>query len=71
MVGHRISVYLLMSMAAALTAVVSLQAQEYVREAGPALLSYNELVELGSDQEMTPELAEKLHLITDNPICQQ
>ena len=67
MVVYRTSVYLLVAMAAALTVAVPLQAQEYVRESGPALLSYNELVELGSDQEMSPELAEKLHLITTTP----
>ena len=67
MVVYRTSVYLLMAMAAVLTVAVPLQAQEYVRESGPALLSYNELVELGSDQEMSPELAEKLHLITTTP----
>lgn len=45
----------------------SLQAQDYVRESGPQFFTYDELVELGSEQEMRPELAEKLRLITTTP----
>ena len=48
-------------------AVPSLQAQQYVRESGPQFLSYDQLVQLGSEQEMRPELAEKLRLITTTP----
>jgi endonuclease/exonuclease/phosphatase family metal-dependent hydrolase len=60
-------VCLLMAAAATLTGAVSLRAQDYVRESGPKLFSYDELVELGSDREMSTELAEKLHLITTTP----
>jgi endonuclease/exonuclease/phosphatase family metal-dependent hydrolase len=42
-------------------------AQEYVRDSGPKLFSYDELVQLSLDQEMSPELAEKLRQITTTP----
>ena len=42
-------------------------AQEYVRDSGPKLFSYDELVQLSSDQQMSAELAEKLRLITTTP----
>ncbi|MGB7438295.1 MAG: endonuclease/exonuclease/phosphatase family protein [Candidatus Acidiferrum sp.] len=45
----------------------SLRAQDYVRESGPQLFSYDELVQLSLDQEMPPELAEKLRLVTTTP----
>jgi hypothetical protein len=45
----------------------ALTAREYVRDSEPKLLSYDELVRLGSDQEMSPELAEKLRLVTTTP----
>lgn len=38
----------------------SLPAQDYVRDSEPKLLSYDELVQLSLDQEMNPELTEKL-----------
>jgi len=44
-----------------------LPAQEYVRDSGPNLFSYDELVQLSLDQEMSPELAEKLRLLTTTP----
>ena len=44
-----------------------LTAQEYVRDSEPKLLSYDELVQLSLDQELAPELAEKLRLITTTP----
>jgi endonuclease/exonuclease/phosphatase family metal-dependent hydrolase len=45
----------------------ALTAQEYVRDSEPKLLSYDELVQLSLDQELAPELAEKLRLITTTP----
>jgi endonuclease/exonuclease/phosphatase family metal-dependent hydrolase len=45
----------------------ALSAQEYARDSGPKLFSYDELVLLSSDQEMSPELVEKLRLITTTP----
>ena len=44
-----------------------LPAQEYVRDSEPKLFSYDELVQLSLDQEMSPELAEKLRLLTTTP----
>src|ERR1700748_1041198 len=44
-----------------------LNAQVYVRESGPELFTYNELVQLNSPQELTPQLADKLHKITTTP----
>jgi endonuclease/exonuclease/phosphatase family metal-dependent hydrolase len=44
-----------------------LSAQEYVRESGPKLLSYEQLVQLNSEQELGPELAEDLRLLTTTP----
>jgi endonuclease/exonuclease/phosphatase family metal-dependent hydrolase len=45
----------------------ALPAQEYVRDSEPKLFSYDELVQLSVDQEMSPELAEKLRIITTTP----
>jgi len=44
-----------------------LRAQEYVRDSEPILFSYEELVQLSLNQEMSPELADKLHLLTTTP----
>ena len=44
-----------------------LWAQEYVRDSRPELFSYDELVQLSLDQEMSPELARKLNAITTTP----
>jgi endonuclease/exonuclease/phosphatase family metal-dependent hydrolase len=44
-----------------------LRAQDYVRDSEPKLFSYDELVQLSLDQEMSPELAEKLRVITTTP----
>jgi endonuclease/exonuclease/phosphatase family metal-dependent hydrolase len=59
---------LLLSIAiAGLTAATSLAAQEYVRDSEPKLFSYDELVQLSLNQEMPPELADELHLVTTTP----
>src|SRR5208283_674449 len=55
------------AIAAGLTAATSLRAQDYVRDSEPKFLSYDELVQLSLDQEMNPELAEKLRVITTTP----
>jgi endonuclease/exonuclease/phosphatase family metal-dependent hydrolase len=47
--------------------IIPALAQDYVRESGPKLLTYEQLVQLNSDQEMSPELAEDLHLLTTTP----
>ena len=44
-----------------------LPAQDYVRDSGPELFSYDELVQLSQDEELSPKLAEKLHKITTTP----
>ncbi len=46
---------------------IALPAQDYVRDSEPKLFSYDELVQLGSNQEMSPELAEKLRVVTTTP----
>lgn len=45
----------------------ALPAQDYVRDSAPKLFSYDELVQLSLDQELSPELTEKLRLITTTP----
>ncbi len=50
-----------------LVGVASLLAQDYKRDAGPQLFSYDELLQLGSTHEVSPELANKLHAITTTP----
>jgi hypothetical protein len=47
--------------------IIPVSAQDYVRESGPKLLTYDQLVQLNSDQEMSPELAEDLRLLTTTP----
>ena len=61
------SLILPVAIAVALTAARSVRAQEYVRDSEPKLFSYDELVQLSLDQEMSPELAEKLRVITTTP----
>ena len=60
-------VRLLIAIALASLAAAASPAQDYVRDSAPKLLSYDELVQLSLDQEMPPELAEKLRLITTTP----
>ena len=63
----RITIRLLFGMIAILITVPTLQAQDYVRNSQPKLFSYDELVQLSLNQEMTPELAEKLRVVTTTP----
>jgi endonuclease/exonuclease/phosphatase family metal-dependent hydrolase len=58
---------MLLAQIALLTAATCLRAQNYVRESGPQLFSYDELVQLSLNQEMSPQLADKLRLITTTP----
>jgi endonuclease/exonuclease/phosphatase family metal-dependent hydrolase len=60
-------VHFLVAFVASLTWATSLRAQDYLRDSEPKFLSYDELVQLSLDQEMSPELAEKLHVITTTP----
>jgi len=43
------------------------EAQRYVRDSEPQLFSYDELVQLGLNQPLSPELAAKLHVVTTTP----
>ena len=52
---------------AVLAGSASLSAQNYVRDSEPALFSYSELVQLSLAQEMSPELAQKVHVVTTTP----
>jgi hypothetical protein len=65
--GARISVGLLIGVCQVLFAAASLQAQDYTRGAKPPLFSYDELVQLGSGQELSSGIAEKLHVISTTP----
>ena len=42
-------------------------AQEYIRDSRPALFSYAELLQLGSGQDLSPELTSKLRDLTTTP----
>ena len=44
-----------------------LGAQKYTKESGPELFTYEELVQLGSPNPMSPQLTEKLRVITTTP----
>ena len=66
-IGRTSRIAVVMVMAAGLAGAVNLRAQEYVRDSEPKLFSYVELVQLGLDQEMSPELTEKLRVITTTP----
>jgi len=44
-----------------------LVAQEYIRDSRPALFSYDELLQLGSGQDLSPELTSKLRDLTTTP----
>jgi endonuclease/exonuclease/phosphatase family metal-dependent hydrolase len=65
---RKASLYLRMLIAVSLTAGFVLQAQDqgYVRDSSPQLFSYDELVQLGQ-KNLTPQLAEKLKVVTTTP----
>jgi hypothetical protein len=50
-----------------LAGVASLSGQDYVKDSRPKLFSYDELVQLGSGQDLSPELATKLRVVTTTP----
>src|SRR3982751_661089 len=60
-------VCILIALAACLAGPSALQAQNYVRESEPKLFSYDELVQLGSDQKLSTEMADKFRVITTKP----
>jgi endonuclease/exonuclease/phosphatase family metal-dependent hydrolase len=63
----RIWIGLLVGICQVLVGVATLWAQDYTRDAKPPLFSYDELLQLGSPQELSPELTEKLHVLTTTP----
>jgi endonuclease/exonuclease/phosphatase family metal-dependent hydrolase len=64
-VGRGIRLFLATS--AILAGTSPLRAQNYVKDSRPDLFSYNELVQLSLNQKMSPELAEKLRIVTTTP----
>ena len=65
--GRVTFVHFLIATALGLSSAIVLSAQDYVRHSEPKLFSYDELVQLSLDQEMAPELAERLRVITTTP----
>jgi endonuclease/exonuclease/phosphatase family metal-dependent hydrolase len=59
--------FLLLIAGATLAGRPSLRAQDYVRDSEPKLFSYDELVQLSLDRPLSPELAEKLRVVTTTP----
>jgi endonuclease/exonuclease/phosphatase family metal-dependent hydrolase len=57
----------LLGMCATLAMAASLRAQNYAKDSEPKLFSYEELVQLSLNQELSPELTEKLHIVTTTP----
>ena len=43
------------------------RAQDYVRDSGPELFSYDELVQVSHEQPSTPASAEELRVVTTSP----
>jgi len=62
-----ISLRLILTSVLGFAGTCTLRAQDYVRESEPILFNYDELVGLNKDQELPPELAEKLHSLTTTP----
>ena len=60
-------VHFLMALALGSIGVTDLRAQDYVRDSEPNLFSYDELVQLSRDQEMSRDLAEKLRILMTTP----
>jgi len=58
---------LLVGVSSLLLGIATLHAQNYPRDSRPDLFSYDELVQLGSGQELSPEVTEKLRVLTTTP----
>jgi endonuclease/exonuclease/phosphatase family metal-dependent hydrolase len=58
---------MLLGLCLTLTMATSLWSQNYVKDSQPKSFSYEELVQLSLDQEMSPQLAEKLRVVTTTP----
>src|SRR5436305_4465333 len=66
-IRRKASMCVLIVTAVSLAHAVLLGAQNYTRDSEPALFSYDELVQLSLPKEVSPELAEKLRVITTTP----
>ena len=66
--GARILTCILVSICPVLVGTGSLVAQDYTRDAKPALFSYDELLQLGSGQELSSGVAEKLRVHFDHSL---
>jgi endonuclease/exonuclease/phosphatase family metal-dependent hydrolase len=66
-IGRGLRICILLVMATIMAGTANLRAQEYVRDSEPKLFSYDELIQLSLDQPMSPELADKLHIVTTTP----
>lgn len=58
---------ILVAAALCLAGPLALRAQDYTRDSEPKLFSYDELVQLGSNQKLSPELTKKLKVLTTTP----
>ena len=59
--------YVFIAIAVGWLSASALPSDDYVRDSEPKLFSYDELIQLSLDQEMSPELTEKLRLVTTTP----
>jgi hypothetical protein len=65
--GRKASLCILIAMVGSLVGALLLRAQDYERDSEPKLFSYDELVQLSLDRQLSPELTEKLRVITTTP----
>ena len=64
---RKAGVYIVIVLAVSPAGPLFLRAQGYVHDSEPKLFSYDELVQLSLDQSLSPELAEKLRILTTTP----
>jgi endonuclease/exonuclease/phosphatase family metal-dependent hydrolase len=67
MKAHQVAGYIFILLALVMLGRSPSRAEEYVRESGPQMFSYEELVQLNDKGELSPELANKLRSITTTP----
>ena len=63
----RVCISRLLGLSPVLVGLAFLLGEDYTHDASPPLFSYDELLQLKSTQELSPELASKLHVITTTP----
>jgi endonuclease/exonuclease/phosphatase family metal-dependent hydrolase len=66
-VQFAVRAFLFIAVASGLGGATTLRAQDYARDTEPKLFSYDELLRLNLDQELSPESAEKLRVLTTTP----